>query len=567
MIKRLVVCVWACWWVAMGGVAIGGEPARLGVLISIDGLSQDNLLAYRSLYTSGLKRLLDEGRVHTETNYTHMNTETGPGHASLGTGALPCRHGITANEWFEPDPSGKQKSAYCVDVPNGPGAGRLLLDTLADRLVVQHPGARVVAISGKDRGAILLAGRSPQHAVFWYDRRNSGFRTSAAYAGSGAGTPAGNVLDHFNAQRAAAFKQLDEAEFVWKPLQRPDLTPLKTTGLAMHQWPVVGLGFDHDLRLHSNGAAAGAYHSPLVDHLSLDLALAVLDDEVMALGRDSVPDMLLLSLSGSDNVAHYYGPESNETRDTLLRLDLELGRLLDTLERRIGREHVAVALSADHGMPPLPEPHAPSREEAQRRRLYSSESTAAPLDLLDWLNRLIAVELCLPAGTRPILAMRSLNLFYDQTLFPYKRSVKAAGVCGRTIDRRDVDAALQQVVTTQYANQIDGLYLMSNVKGWDAGNPYTRFVQHDYVPVRSGDAQIVPKPDVVVFVDPIRGTGHGSPHRYDTHVPWLEWGAGVRARTVATPDTPYDIAPRLADAIGVTMLPNEQRLACPKPAP
>ncbi len=547
-------------------VVCAAEPIRLGVMISVDGLSQESLIAHRAAYVAGLKRLLDEGRVHAATHYNHMNTETGPGHASLGTGAFPCRHGIVANEWFEADAAEKLRRAYCVDVPNGPGAGRLLLDTLGDRLVAQRPGAHVVSISGKDRGAILMAGRSPQHAVFWYDRSNSGFRSSALYAATAPDTPAGTVLARFNAQRASALAQLDPAEFVWKTLSRPGVPPLNDTSLAMNQWPVVGLGFDHDLRVHRNGAGAGAYHSPLVDRLSLDLAIALLDDDAVALGRDDIPDLLLLSLSGNDNVAHYYGPESNETRDVLLRLDLELGRFLDALERHVGRQRLAVELSSDHGMPALPEPHAGSRDEAQRRRLYSSEDGAAPLDLADWLNRLIAAELCLPAGTRPILAIRSHNLFYDHSLFPFKRSVKASGVCGRTIQWRDVDIALQHAVATHYSQQIDALYLMSAAKAWDPRAPYTAFVQHDYVPGRSGDAQFVPKPDVVVFVDPIRGTGHGSPHSYDTHVPWLEWGAGITSSTIEAPDAPYDIAPRLAEALGVTMLPPEQRLTCPEPS-
>src|SRR5262249_4787430 len=140
-----------------------------------------------------LKRLLDEGRVETACRYRHLNTETGPGHSSLSTGAPPRVTGIVANQWFEPQPDGSilvvraAHQATGTRAPSGQpaaiaGPGDLRVDTLGDRMVAADPGSRVVSVSGKDRSAVLLAGRNRAHTVYWYDTDTGRFVTSPAYA-------------------------------------------------------------------------------------------------------------------------------------------------------------------------------------------------------------------------------------------------------------------------------------------------------------------------------------------------------------------------------------------------
>ena len=142
---------------------------RLAVLVSVDGVQMKRLLDYRPYFVAGLKQLLDEGHVERNAHYAHLNTETGPGHASLGTGAPPRVTGIVANRWFEPRADGSLRPVYCTDQPyvdpeTGvdaflPGPGNLRVPTLGDRLLEKYPASRVVSLSGKDRGAIFLAGK------------------------------------------------------------------------------------------------------------------------------------------------------------------------------------------------------------------------------------------------------------------------------------------------------------------------------------------------------------------------------------------------------------------------
>lgn len=549
-----------------GETEASAASLRLAVLISVDGFGEAALVAHQTELRSGLARLVREGRRHRATRYQHLNTETGPGHASLGTGALPCVHGIVANEWFEQDAAGAVRLIYCAGGTAGPSAERMTAETLAMRLAAQRPGAKVVALSGKDRGAILLAGRLPDAAAFWYQRDSGRFASSAAYPGAAEATTAGRIAARFSDGTRALIARSDPGELIWRPAPGPSNTASQELALRPHQLPVVGLGPEHDLRLHSRGAAGGIYHSPLLDRLTIDLALALLADETLALGRDDTPDLLLLSLSAVDTVAHYYGPESRETRDTVLQLDQQLGRLLEALERSIGRARVTLALSADHGMASLPEPAAPSRTEAQRRRFYSAEGSAAPPDAIDQLNALLSEALCLPPDVRPILAARGMNLYFDRARFPLRRSRPAAGVCGRTIERRDLDAALQRLIPRHFGDRIDAVIGLPPAPGI-ATSPWVPFVRAAFHPARSGDAMLIPKAGTVVFQDPIRGTSHGSPHEYDVHVPWIEWGAGIAPSVVDADDTPYDIAPALAARLGVTLASPEERRRCPDEDP
>jgi predicted AlkP superfamily pyrophosphatase or phosphodiesterase len=95
------------------------EPVKLVVIVSVDGLSWSRLDGYRPWYEAGFKRLLGESQVETACNYQHLNTETGPGHASIGTGEAPSIHGIVANRWVEANTNGiGLRRLYCTDQPD-----------------------------------------------------------------------------------------------------------------------------------------------------------------------------------------------------------------------------------------------------------------------------------------------------------------------------------------------------------------------------------------------------------------------------------------------------------------
>jgi hypothetical protein len=619
---------------AASPAAHAGRP-KLLVIVSVDGLGWPRLEQYRPWYVAGLKRLLDEGLVETECRYRHLNTETGPGHASLATGAPPRVHGIVLNRWLETSADGKQRFVYCTaqsamgtpgtppmfyrevakdgriyafavrdrleswqvtgDVgaasvrigygPQGetvvldsedalylynfrhglpvepflegtvPGPGSLRTDTLGDRLVTSLPGARVVSLSGKDRAAIFLAGHNRGDVVHWFDQDNGRFVSSAAYDSAGGAAARGrSIVDTFNKKQAGS--QLPHRfGTLWHKLPLPDRgaallpTPVPADVLADFQIPVNGLFFDHDLRVNRNGYFSGIYSSPFIDELVADLAITFIKDPGFALGRLAQPDLLAVSFSAQDLVAHNYGPESEENLDLLRRLDVQLGRLLAALDAAVGVENYVLAFSADHGFSSIPEYEKLRDPAFHGGRIVDGPRVA--VGFLDRVDRLLAQRLCLAPGSRPLAAIEGWNLYYTRPLA--LRTVEGAcGEAGRLIGRAELDAALPKAVVTLYAEEIEDVYLTSGRDGWPDNN-VSEFVRNDFDAERSGDAMLIPRPGVLSHWDPGRGSGHGSLYEPDIHVPLIFLGGTVTAGRSSTSCTPYDLAPTLAARAGLAL--------------
>jgi hypothetical protein len=602
------------------------------VIVSIDGLSFGRLEQYRTWYTGGLKRLLDEGWVETECRYRHLNTETGPGHSSLSTGAPPRVTGIVANRWFQRLPDGGVRVINSVDQaapesapgnppmfyrevakdgrlhvfafereatrflasgelgrgttrfgygPQGetvvfdsddaialfnfrygrpketyfrpetiPGPGNLRVPTLGDRLVAEKPGARVVSISAKDRSAIFLAGRDPAHAVYWFDQDTGRFVTSAAYDPPAA---ARAVIAAFN--RSAGAQLPARFGLVWKKLPAPEpappVAPVPNLVLGDFQLPTNGVGFDHAFAYQARGYFASFYTSPFMDDLLSELALAVIRDEALGLGRGDKPDVLAISYSAQDVVSHSYGPDSEENLEVLRHLDLSLGRLLQSLESVAPKGSVLLALSADHGMPPIPEAERSRDPAFKGGRLVNNPRALPTFD--ERLNRLLVDELCLPPDSRPIFGAEGWSLMYNRVGLPLRTVEGPCGPAGRLVTTQTLDAFLPGLITRVWREEVAQVLPVSTRDRWSTDDPVVEFARNDLDLERSGDAFLVLKPNVLMHWDPGRGTNHGSPYDYDTHVPLIFWGRGVRAGRSEATTAPYDLAPTLGAALGVTL--------------
>jgi hypothetical protein len=555
---------------------------KLAVVISVDGLGFSRLEGYRPWFVAGLKRLLDEGYVERAARYRHLNTETGPGHASLGTGAPPRVTGIVANSWFEAGADGTLHTVYCTDqrdpaAPAGgprviPGPANLRVPTLGDRLVATKKGARVVSLSAKDRGAIFLAGRERAHAVYWYDKETGRFVSSAAYDPPSAVRLA---VRRFNETKAGTMLP-GRFGLVWKkspepptlPGANPRPTPVPASIVQRYQYPALGLGFDHDLSRFgvlptgdTPGYFGGIYRSPFVDELTADLALDLLNDAALALGRGDVPDLLCLSFSSHDPVSHDYGNESEEELDALRRLDVQLGRLLDTLEARYPKGSVLVALSADHGFPVMPEVAKAIDKTASGGRIDVGKETLD--NFRERLNRMLDETLCLDPGVKPVFGMDGWDLFYDRTVLPAKSVTGACGAAGRPVMSADVDRVLPGLVKLVWGAEVEDVLLTSQASSWRE-TPALAFVKNDFDAERSGDVILVPRWGVQTSYNPGRGSMHGTHYEYDIHVPLVFWGAGVKAGSSDAPSSPYDLAPTVGQWLGVT-LPDAVGKALPLP--
>ncbi len=353
--------------------AAAQEPAkdiRLVLQLTVDGLRADLLSRYADRFgEGGFAYLKQNGTVFANAHYQHANTETIVGHSTLATGAQPSVHGMTGNVWLDAETgelayniedaefpllptqqqvtSGEQVDpAQKLARSQGRSPRSLLAETLTDKLNSYTAGkAKIFAVSGKDRGAVALAGKAGK--AFWLSTNSGDFITSEYYYEN---YP--EWVTQWNAQRKAeslAAKQ-------WQLLNDSDTYLLAHQDDRPYETDLRGYGrvFPHQFGNADNKLLyTQVVTSPHGDKLTADFARHLLVNE--QLGRDSVPDYLSVSFSGVDAVNHFFGPSSLENEDMTLQLDRTIADLLQFIDDEVGMQHVLIVLSADHGMAELPE--------------------------------------------------------------------------------------------------------------------------------------------------------------------------------------------------------------------
>jgi len=502
--------------------AQGGTPPKLLVGIMVDQMRPDYLTRFADQFGErGFRRLLREGFQCRNTHYNYIPTVTGPGHASVYTGTTPRYHGIVGNSWYD---RGLRRDVYCTDDSTvrlvgpvkgmGVSARNQLSTTLGDEMkMVSNGRSRVLALSLKDRASALPAGHLADGA-YWFDINSGDFISSTYYVPA---LPA--WVSEFNAQKKADFYRRQ----TWTPLRAP--TAYLNSVADSNAYEKIFKGktaatFPYDLaRLAPlNPPAYEAVNvSPFGNTLLTDLALAALAGT--DLGRDDVPDLLALSYSSPDAVGHTFGPLSKEENDLYLRLDLEIARLLDALDRTVGKGSYTVFMTADHGASEVPkylaEHHAPAG--AQSHQTLNQAAAA-------YLNEQLGPEQWIEAErnnmyylNRPLLARRKLDPDRVQRLLAgFLREQPGIAQANTTTQLLEAGAA-----TGLDAKLQNGLY-------------YKRFgdVRYELEPGWTWELGV--------------GATHGSGYAYDSHVPLLWFGAGI------TPGISYvyhgitDIAPTAA---------------------
>ncbi|PYP44568.1 MAG: hypothetical protein DMD42_07655, partial [Gemmatimonadetes bacterium] len=292
------------------------------MVITVDQLRPDYLERYRPQLLGGFAALLKTGASFTEAYQDHAVTETAPGHSTILSGRWPAHTGINRNA------AGVQDQAAPLIGGNGPGASpaRFRGTAFFDWLKAADPGARALSISGKDRGAILPIGRAKEQ-VYWY--AGGYFTTSRYYADS---LP--TWVRIFNGQRVP-FRAAGTQWTLFLPERdypEPDSAAYENQGRDFL--------FPHRLPADSGQAALAFIATPTMD--SLTLAFALEGVRALQLGARGATDLLAVSLSTTDYVGHAFGPDSREIHDQVVRLDRYLGRFLEQLFVRYGRNNVLV---------------------------------------------------------------------------------------------------------------------------------------------------------------------------------------------------------------------------------
>jgi len=493
-------------------------PPRLVVLVSIDQLIPAQLERLEPSLDRGLGRLWREGLVFSEARLGYAVTETGPGHATFATGCLPRTHGVTGNTFFD---RGTRASRYCVGddtrspVPATAAGGQisaapLRVATLGDRLRAHDPRAKVFSVAGKDRAAVCMGGRHAAPAL-WWDRSNGGFASSTAY---------GDVLPEFVVTWNTTWAEAAAGwTWAWSDARKPEelgAAPDERAGEA----PFHGQGVTLPYELAAEGSAlpGQVFGTPLCDRFTCEVATLAVD--ALGLGADDAPDLLALGLSGCDVLGHGFGPYSHEVTDLLLRTDDALGVLFAHLDARVGEGRWLAALSADHGVLPLPE------FVEGGRRVTTEERSAAQHTIREALEAELG-----DAAPRLRSFGTSFNL---EGAVPDPRAARALAA--------EVAATAEWVAAAYTYDQLSG------AAPAPAGDPYWASYLAGF------DAERCP--DVVVRLSPAtitraRGTTHGSPYEYDQRVPLILLGPAFPAEHRGTPVTSADAVPSLLKALGL----------------
>ena len=504
-----------------------GKAPKLVVVIVIDGLPQEQVLKYRDQYgPGGFNLLLQKGAWFGNAHQAHAVTQTAPGHAAVLTGAYPYRTGIVANEWVD-----RQTLAdvYCTGDPthtyigeetrrlDGTSPANLNVSTVGDELRYANNGrSKVLAVSGKDRGAILLAGRTG--TAYMYMDRTGRFASSTYY-----------MKEHPRWwERYYASRPQDrwfKKSWILALTESAYARSIADAQPWFSDYDDMGDRFPFTLGNRSEKPDRSYYRaligSPYGDELTLEFARAAMEGENLGRNAAGVSDILGVSLSTHDYVNHSFGPESRESHDHMLHLDRALAGFFAYLASRIGLDNTLIVLTADHGFLNVPEYNAARGLPGMR---------IDPRKLMAELNERLAARL--GPGT---YAAR----FSEPTIYLNTKLIDA-----NSLDRSAVESAAARILEEQPG--IAAVYTRAQLErgALPRGREET-LVQRAWHRQLSGDLYVVPRSHAIFGSR--GGTTHGSPYTYDTHVPLVLYGAQwIRPGSYGSYAEVVDLAPTLA---------------------
>jgi predicted AlkP superfamily pyrophosphatase or phosphodiesterase len=505
---------------------------KLILAISVDQFSSEVFNRYRSSYRAGLATL-SRGIAYPVAYHSHASTETCPGHSVILTGRFPAGTGIVANSWIDRTTG---KSVYCVSVPGqsdpkARGPQNIRVTTLGDWIKAAEPGARSFAVSGKDRAAIAMAGKTADAVYWWND--GEGFGTSAF---AGPATPAvTGPAAAFDAPLLSGWKTARPTLWPALPkrcaaLRKPHrFGQLDVSGNVPPEAEIEAMKGDDYLDGRAFQAALRA--SPLFDSLTVDFATQLIARE--KLGHGPATDVLAVSLSATDYVGHRFGNGGAEMCAQQAALDATIGRLIKAVEAQ--KVPFVVVLTADHG----------STDAAERQ--HEHDGKASRLDgrgFVKRLNAAVKTELGLGAGDDPLIGDA------DQL---YVRAGDDAALAERI--------RLAALAWIKQQPEVVAAFTQADIQAATvpAGTPpemltLPQRMRLSFDPERSGDILTV-FAERTSFGMPTKPgdsvAGHGTPWNHDRQVPILFWWPGAPAASRDQPAQVVDIAPTLAAVAGI----------------
>ena len=497
----------------------------LVVGIVIDQMRYDYLYRFWNKYgEGGFKRLVKEGFLFGNANYSYVPTYTAPGHACIYTGTTPAYNGIISNEWYDRD---LMKTIYCVNDTTVKPVGttsisgkmsprNMFTNTVTDELrLATNMRSKVVGISLKDRGAILPAGHAA-NAAYWHDPYSNNWVSSTYYM---------KELPHW-VSKFNERKMIDSLlSKPWKTLLPIDQYTESTADDNSYEGLFKGESkpvFPHDLPSLRAVESELIRETPFGNTFTMEFALAAIRGE--NLGKGSVTDFLAVSFSSTDYVGHMYGTNAIELEDTYLRLDKDLETLLDFLDQWTGKNY-QLFLTADHGAVNNP-------GYATDQRLRSGQFRSG--EMSDSLKKYIASIY----GSDTIISSAGAHNIFLNRAYLQSKKISIQEVQEKC---KAFVLGFKGVCTAMTATELE--------KGLNRSGIYS-FIQNGFNHQRSSDVSIQLLPGWISWYTQT-GTTHGSGYSYDTHVPLIFYGKKIRAGYSAVPVSICDIAPTISYLLNI----------------
>lgn len=310
-----------------------GAP-RLVVSITIDQLRSDYLEAFQPLYADkGFLRLMNEGKVYTNVSFPFTPIDRASATAAITSGVTPYYNNIAGQRWLNRE---TLRPIGCVD--DGKYAGlntsetaspnKLSTSTIGDELKVCTGGKAVVYAIAPFRDAAVLSAGHAANGALWIDDVSGNWCSSRFYFNA---LPSwAQAYNKLNAPAAKVGKT------TWEPysilasnfsyfMQTGETKPFK------HQF--IGT------QRYKNYKT-----SALVNTDITDMALQCIASTGM--GNDKITDLLCLTYYAGTYEHKAVTDCQLELQDTYIRLDKELGRLIDGLEEKLRRKDFLIVITS-----------------------------------------------------------------------------------------------------------------------------------------------------------------------------------------------------------------------------
>ena len=510
--------------------SIENQRPKLVVGIIVDQMRYDYLTRFYNKYgNDGFKRLIRDGFSLENAHYNYIPTYTAPGHASVYTGTTPSTHGIISNDWYD---KFEKKVIYCVDDANFTSVGaaqggnksprRMMTTTISDELkMAQNQQGKVISLSIKDRSAILPGGHTADGA-YWFEGGNEGkFITSSYYRED---LPKW-VKEFNNSDKAEKYLNT-----TWNTLYNIKTYSESIDDDNIFEGLFIGKKtptFPYDLSKlkDENGNYELLKAVPYGNTILTDFAKAGIIGE--ELGQDNITDFLAISFSSTDYVGHQFGADSKEIEDTYLRLDQDLASFFIFLDEKIGKDNYTLFLTADHAVVQVP---------AYLEALKVPAGYFNYREFVAYLDKITKKHFKLGAS-------KLVENFSNYQLF-LNREV----LYDQNLNIKDVSEILaNELVNHKSIYKTVTAYSLQNTN-FDSG--VLQRLQMGYNQKFSGDVLLVPNPSTISRER--TGTTHGSGYNYDTHVPIIFYGKGIKKGVLKRNVSVTDIAPTISNLLKIS---------------